>query len=116
MKGEHDLVVYGATPAGIACAVRAARDGVEVLLLHHHRHIGGMLANGLGTLDTLYEGPRSPLFDELHQRLVEHCRLTYGAGSPEHEAGTVAVATAVQRAAAVRGARRGDGAGGDGRR
>ena len=86
MKGEHDLVVYGATPAGIACAVRAARDGAEVLLLHHHRHIGGMLANGLGTLDTLYEGPRSPLFDELHQRLVEHCRLTYGAGSPEHEA------------------------------
>lgn len=86
MKGEHDLVVYGATPAGIACAVRAARDGAEVLLLHHHRHIGGMLANGLGTFDTLYEGARAPVFDELHRRLVEHCRVTYGNGSPEHEA------------------------------
>ena len=86
MKGEHDLVVYGATPAGIACAVRAARDGAEVVLLHHHRHIGGMLANGLGTFDTLFEGARAPLFDELHRRLVEHCRHTYGDGSPEHEA------------------------------
>ena len=86
MKREHDLIVYGATPAGIACAVRAARDGAEVLLLHHHRHIGGMLANGLGTFDTLYDGPRAPLFDELHGRLVEHCRLIYGDGSPEHEA------------------------------
>ena len=45
-----------------------------------------MLANGLGTFDTLYEGPRAPLFDELHRRLVEHCRRTYGDGSPEHEA------------------------------
>ena len=86
VKGEYDLVVYGATPAGIACAVRAARDGAEVLLLHHHRHVGGMLANGLGTFDTLYEGARAPLFDELHRRIVEHCRLTYGDGSPEHEA------------------------------
>lgn len=86
MKGEYDLVVYGATPAGIACAVRAARDGAEVVLLHHHRHVGGMLANGLGTFDTLYEGPRAPLFDELHRRLTEHCRVTYGDGSPEHEA------------------------------
>ena len=66
--------------------MRAARDGAKVLLLHHHRHIGGMLANGLGTFDTLYEGARAPLFDELHRRLVEHCRVTYGDGSPEHEA------------------------------
>ena len=86
VRGEHDLVVYGATPAGIACAVRAARDGAEVVLLHHHRHVGGMLANGLGTFDTLYEGPGAPLFDELHRRLVEHCHRSYGDGSPEHEA------------------------------
>jgi hypothetical protein len=40
---SYDLVVIGATPGGIACAVRAAREGLSVLLVQHNRHIGGML-------------------------------------------------------------------------
>ena len=38
-----DLVVVGGTPGGIACAVRAAREGLTVLLVSRTRHLGGML-------------------------------------------------------------------------
>ena len=30
-----DIVVYGATPGGIACALRAAREGLTTLLVNH---------------------------------------------------------------------------------
>jgi len=80
--GERfDLCVYGATPAGIACAVRAARKGMTVALVHHHAHIGGMWTNGLGVLDTVYDGPRAPLYDEIVARMCELTRSESGAGS-----------------------------------
>ena len=40
-----DLVIIGATPGGIACAVRAVRERCTVWLVQHNRHIGGMLIN-----------------------------------------------------------------------
>ena len=80
--GERfDLCVYGATPAGIACAVRAAREGLAVALVHHHAHIGGMWTNGLGVLDTVYDGPRAPLYDEIVARMCELTRRESGADS-----------------------------------
>ena len=80
--GERfDLCVYGATPAGIACAVRAAREGLKVALVHHHAHIGGMWTNGLGVLDTVYDGPRAPLYDEMVARMCELTRRESGADS-----------------------------------
>ena len=45
----YDLVVVGGTPGGVACAVRAAREGLDVLLVNHHKHLGGMLTSGLAT-------------------------------------------------------------------
>lgn len=83
---DYDLVVIEATPGGIATAVRAAREGMNVLLVNRTQHLGGILANGLGVWDTLYEGRRSPLYDEVRQSLVEHYRSTYGEGSPQHVA------------------------------
>jgi hypothetical protein len=46
-----DVVVYGATPAGIAAAVAADRAGASVVLLEHGTRIGGMMASGLGHTD-----------------------------------------------------------------
>ena len=40
---QCDVAVIGASPAGIACAVRAAREGVSVILVNRHNHLGGML-------------------------------------------------------------------------
>ncbi len=45
---SFDLVVAEATPAGIAMAVRAAREGLRVLLATRGHHLGGILASGLG--------------------------------------------------------------------
>ena len=46
-----DIAVHGATPAGIAAAVTAARLGCSVVLVDTHAHIGGMAASGLGKSD-----------------------------------------------------------------
>jgi hypothetical protein len=51
----YDLVVYGGTPAGIACSIAAAREGKSVLLLETSKHIGGLTTGGLSHTDV---GPR----------------------------------------------------------
>ena len=79
----YDLVVIGGTPGGIACAVRAAREGLTVLLVQHNSHIGGMLSNGLMQWDALYAGHRAPLFNEVARLIESHYRETYGASSPQ---------------------------------
>ena len=80
---EYDLLIYGATPAGITCALRAARDGLYVLLVNYYPHIGGMLINGIGVWDTLYEGGRSPIYDELRQSIFKYYRNKYGSNSDQ---------------------------------
>ena len=83
---QFDLLVVDATPGGVAMAVRAAREGLNVLLVNHTNHLGGMPTNGLGVWDTLYDGRRAPLFDELRQGIVDHYRTTYGEDSPQSRA------------------------------
>lgn len=46
-----ELVVYGATAAGVCAAVAAARHGVDVTLLEPGGHVGGMVSGGLGYTD-----------------------------------------------------------------
>lgn len=86
LKNEYQLIVFGATPAGIACAVRAAREGLAVLLVNRSPQIGGMFSNGLSVMDTLYAGARSPLYDELRRAIHDHYRITYGPDSPQFAA------------------------------
>ena len=47
---SYDLVVYGATPGGVACAVRGAREGLSVCLISPYNNLGGLLSNGLSTM------------------------------------------------------------------
>lgn len=81
---SYDVVVIGGTPGGIACAVRAAREGLSVLLVQHNKHIGGMLTNGLMQWDALYGGPRSPVFNEYAKMIEDYYRDAFGEGSREH--------------------------------
>lgn len=46
-----DVVVYGATPAGVVAAVTAARAGADVILLEPTRRLGGMMSAGLSWAD-----------------------------------------------------------------
>ena len=83
---QFDLVIYGATPGGIAFAVRAAREGLDVQLVTHSHHLGGMLSNGLSTMDTLYNGSRAPIYDELRESIYSYYREKYGATSQQFQA------------------------------
>src|SRR6185436_12420565 len=80
------LVIYGSTPGGIACALRAAREGLNVQLITQAGHLGGLLSSGLSTMDALYSGRRAPIYEELREAIHAHYRKTYGDGSPQHRA------------------------------
>lgn len=82
---RFDVVVIGGSPAGVACAVRAARDGCSVLLVQHTQHLGGMMTNGLMQWDALYGGPRAPIFSELLHNIESHYRTTYGEKSRDYK-------------------------------
>jgi hypothetical protein len=47
----YDVIVYGATPAGVTAAVEAGRHGLSVLLVEPGGWVGGMTASGLGVTD-----------------------------------------------------------------
>ena len=81
---KADLCIYEATPGGIAMAVRAAREGLSVVLVNHNQHLGGILSSGLGVWDTLWEGKRSPIYDEARQAVFDHYKITYGENSPQY--------------------------------
>lgn len=48
---ESNIIIYGATPAGITAAVQASRLGLTVSIAEFSRFIGGMTASGLGATD-----------------------------------------------------------------
>lgn len=83
---RYDVVVVGGTASGVACAVRAAREGCTVLLVQHNRHIGGMLANGLMQWDALYGGPRAPAMTELLRNIQKDAIARFGKDSRNHQA------------------------------
>ena len=69
-----DIVVYGATPGGIASAVAAARLGRSVILCDHCDHIGGIVSNGLTNADIGKRQAVGGLFYEFTRRVVDHYR------------------------------------------
>lgn len=46
-----DVCVYGGTAAGVVAAVKAARLGLQAVVLQPGRHLGGMTTGGLGWTD-----------------------------------------------------------------
>jgi hypothetical protein len=57
IASRAEVVVFGATPAGITSAVSAARAGRKVVLVEPGSRVGGMMSGGLSNTDT---GPRGP--------------------------------------------------------
>jgi hypothetical protein len=49
---KADVVIYGATPAGLTAAVAASREGVSVVVVEPAGHIGGMVTGGIAITDT----------------------------------------------------------------
>ena len=69
-----DVVVYGATPGGIAAAVNASRQGARVVLLEPKQLIGGMMTGGLSYTDVnkqLHRGSVVGYADEFFKKLAK---------------------------------------------
>ncbi|MEI6873154.1 MAG: FAD-dependent oxidoreductase, partial [Verrucomicrobiota bacterium] len=80
---DIDLLVYGATPAGIAAALAAGRDGARVLLVEPRARIGGMLTNGLSHADFRTFESLSGLYLDFSHRVEAFYEKQYGRESPQ---------------------------------
>lgn len=78
-----DIVVYGATPAGIAAALNAAEGDRNVWLVEPTGRIGGMMTHGLSHSDFLsFEALNGP-FLQFSQRILKYYQVTYGEDSAQ---------------------------------
>ena len=78
-----DVVVYGATPGGIAAALSAEGCGRSVLLIEPTSRIGGMVTNGLSHTDfRTFEG-LTGAFLRFSRRVQDYYDRTYGKDSPQ---------------------------------
>ena len=71
-RPEFDLVVYGATSAGVMAAVQAARQGKTVTIVGPDRHLGGLSSGGLGFTDTGNKAVIGGLAREFYHRIWQH--------------------------------------------
>jgi hypothetical protein len=55
-RENYDIVIYGASSAGIIAAVAAARRGRSVIIVEPSGHLGGLTTGGLGQTDIGVEG------------------------------------------------------------
>lgn len=78
-----DVVVYGATPAGIMASVAAARKGEHVLLVEPSKWIGGMVAGGLTKTDIGRRDTVGGLANEFFARVLAYYSRTYGKDSQQ---------------------------------
>ena len=78
-----DVVVYGATPGGIAAAIGAARESCEVILIEPTNRIGGLVTSGLSHTDFHSFESLTGAFLEFSRRVESYYAKTYGAESPQ---------------------------------
>lgn len=80
---NFDVVIYGATPAGISAAVNAAKEGVSVGLFESSNHIGGLVSGGMSNTDFKTFEALGGTYLEFMDRVVEYYSIKYGANSKQ---------------------------------
>jgi hypothetical protein len=80
---QVDVVIYGATPGGIAAAIAAAKGGHSVLLAEPTIRLGGMTTNGLSHPDFRAFESLSGTYWELTRRTLAYYTKRYGGGSQQ---------------------------------
>ena len=68
----HEVVIYGATPAGIIAAIQLRELGHSVLLLEPSEHLGGMTTGGLGATDIGNKRVIGGMAREFYQRVFRY--------------------------------------------
>lgn len=77
------VLVIGESAGGITAAVRAAREGLDVVLVTYRNSLGGVMPS-LGGIETHYPGNRTPMVQEIRQRVRTHYLETYGENSQQY--------------------------------
>ena len=77
-----DLVVFSATPGGIAAACSAAEEGLAVILLATSRQVGGHLSRGVCTAEIEHILPES--FSDWMLRFLRRIGRYYSIEGPLH--------------------------------
>ena len=81
--GGVDIAIYGATPAGIAAALAAARNGGRALLIEPTAHIGGLVTSGLSHTDfRTFEG-LTGAYLRFSRRVHAYYETSYGGESAQ---------------------------------
>lgn len=81
LAAPAELVVYGSTPAGVAAAVNAARQGLRVTLVEPSGHFGGMIAGGMSNTDFKTFEAVGGTYREFMDRIVAYYAKKYGPDS-----------------------------------
>lgn len=82
-ESKCDVLVYGATPAGIAAAVASAKGGQQVLLIEPTNRIGGMLTCGLSYADFRSFESLTGFFLDFSNRVERYYAGKYGTDSAQ---------------------------------
>ncbi len=69
---QYDIVIYGATSAGVIAAVQAKKMGKSVLVVGPDTHLGGLSSAGLGFTDTGNKAVIGGLSREFYHRIWRH--------------------------------------------
>ena len=72
----YDLVVYGATSAGVVAAVQARKMGKTVVIVGPDTHLGGLSSGGLGFTDTGNKAVIGGLSREFYHRVWQRYQQT----------------------------------------
>ena len=78
-----DVVVIGATPAGVAAAIAAARGDSRVILIEESDHIGGIVTGGLTNADIGKIKALGGLYTEFRQHVRQFYATKYGNDSQQ---------------------------------
>jgi len=82
-SADYDVVVYGATPSGVAAAAEAGRAGYAVALYEPTTHIGGLTSGGLSNTDFRSFQSLGGAWKEFMDSVLAYYVRTYGEGSEQ---------------------------------
>jgi len=80
---EADIIILGATPAGICAALSASDKGSSSVIIERSRVPGGLPANGLGATDIATRGGTGGLFLRFVKEIRNHYVEQYGEDSQQ---------------------------------
>lgn len=83
---DPNVLIYGATPAGIAAAVGAAKGKKTVVLVEPTDRIGGLVTSGLSYTDFRSFESLTGFFFDFSTRVQAHYERRYGADSEQAKA------------------------------